>query len=80
MFYVRVQQLDYDDYPEGGPTNIGPFDTTEAAEAFLENSSRFRKMQVAPGYAEWQQVSNWSKHSVNIRNVGMDLSDPERWM
>lgn len=50
--YIEVQQVDYDDYPQGKPRNIGPFDSKEEAEAYMARSPRFVKTNLY-GYEHW---------------------------
>ena len=79
-FYVQVSQLDYDDYPLGSPTKIGPFETYKDAEKFLEASTQFRQQQEW-GWPVWRYVPLiGAHHSVHVKELSFDLSSPERYM
>jgi len=67
-FYVNIQSLDYDDYPLGSPTKIGPFESEEAAESFLDSSPRFYQKRIFGDYFEWKERT-FGKHSVTIKNL-----------
>lgn len=54
-FYIQVQDVDYDDYPVGRAKNIGPFDSKEEAEAYMEKSKRFIKVNTF-GYEHFAEA------------------------
>lgn len=68
-FYVEIQDLDYDDYPQGNPTRIGWFHTEDEAEKYLENTKRFRQVQIVPGFFLWQDTGRYGRHTVQVKNI-----------
>lgn len=67
--YISIQALDYDDYPIGSETKIGPFEDKEAAERYMENHAGFRKSQIFEGYFEWRTTDFMSRHSVKVKDL-----------
>jgi hypothetical protein len=67
--YISVQDLDYDDYPQGSDRKIGPFADDAAADRWMEDSEHFRRVQIAKGYFEWKYVRAFGKHSVCIKDL-----------
>jgi starvation-inducible outer membrane lipoprotein len=79
MYYIQVQQVDYDDYPIGGPTNVGPFETREEAGSFMENSHRFKHVDLN-GYKYWELADKpWSHTTVNVWPVDRLLTNPDSY-
>lgn len=79
--YVSIQTLDYDDYPVGMETKIGPFDSVEAAEAWLEKSPAFRKIQYSDTYHEWRRVNRGnSNESVRVKDlIDVYMTHPDQF-
>ena len=80
MFYIKVQPLDYDDYPQGTPVRIGPFGSTEEAEVFLDESNQFVKRNVFSCYFDWQMPRMIGKHSVNVCSLSDELRSPSEFL
>lgn len=78
MFYIGVQALDYDDYPVGSETKIGPFYSDKAAADFMGQSSMFYRRVIFGDYSEWK-VAQFGKHSVTIKSVTDGMVSPSRW-
>lgn len=70
MFIIQAQSVDYDDWPIGLPYGkVGPFDTWEEAEAFLD------KHFDRHAYGWKNQMGD----SVNIVNPLISVKSPEEY-
>jgi hypothetical protein len=67
--YISVQRVDYDDYPIGSDTKIGPFENKEAAEAWLEDSPKFTKSYYTQKRFSWVPVGWAGKTTVYIKDL-----------
>lgn len=68
-FYVEIQDVDCDDYPQGTPTRIGWFHTEAEAGKYLENTERFRQVQIAPGLFVWRDTGRFGRHNIQVKNI-----------
>lgn len=80
MHKIRIQKIDHDDYPQGQPTNIGPFDSEAHAETWLDESGLFRKVCVFGDYFEWRRIGGMSRETINIEPVDYGLYSPEDYL
>ena len=79
MFCIEVQRVDYDGYPVGQPTKIGPFVSEAEAEDFLGNSSRFNRHYVAKDFFVWKPTLWLGTYAVYIRPLDSGLVSPDEW-
>lgn len=80
-FYVKIQSLDYDDYPVGSPTRIGWFDSVDVATEWIESSGLFSKQYFGKDYYEWKYIGDRGRHSVSIEDVlSTYMTSPEKFV
>lgn len=73
-YFIRIQNVDFEEYPVGSPTNVGPFESKVDAERFMEASSKFRKVGLF-GYEYWSLRD--SHANVDIRSVTSIFTNPD---
>lgn len=80
MFYIKVQDLDYDDYPRGSSTKIGPFNSSAEVDVFLDESPYFFRQKVFGDYYEWKMRDRWGNHSVSICPMSDGMLCPSNFL
>lgn len=82
MFYIEIQPVDYDDYPIGKPTNVGPFNDEEDAGTYMELSDRFTERSIV-GYKYWSLAQDFygasNRSTISIREVDAMFVSPEEF-
>lgn len=79
MWYIGIQQLDYDDYPVGREEKIGPFESQDEADDWLTSSELFYRHYLTTDYYEWKRAFYGLNHSVRVKDLHTGLIHPENY-